>query len=1052
MQKINLKRQNSLWSHFKEKKQVRQLVMMACMLLAVTISYGQSIQVHGTVQDETGVAIAGASVIVSGSGGKTGTLTDSTGAFSLQIPEKGGSLEVSAVGYEKVIIKTMGTQSIPIVLKAAAGSLDEIVVIGYSTQKKRDVTGAITSVTAKQIEERQAVTLEDALQGQAAGLMVINNAGEPGESGSIQIRGGSTFSSAGNAPLYVIDGVVGASADNINPSDIESVDVLKDAASGAIYGSRAANGVIIITTKMGMLNKPQVNLNYLHNFGYLAHKLRQANATEVRLYRNEQKSNLNGTAGGSTDSLNPGFNADNDYQDALTRLANKDQYDISLSGGSKNIKYYNSVRYVDDKGLILNSWAKLLQIRTNIDFQASKKIKFSTRFSFGYRDRNNINEGNTINQTFQRPTNFALYLPDGSLTGYVSGRRNPLSVALYEVNLNDRYSATLFQQMEYNIVRGLKFTTNITADYDEGRTVKFSPKILSSNNPLKNSGSEAWSRSIGWQYQAYLNYNKTIAKDHSFTGLLGFSAEKTQRNNSIISGTDYVNEHILTLNSAGTIVPAKTNTGASGNSLASIFGRIGYSYLGKYNFNGTVRRDGSSRFGKQNIWGNFYSGAVAWRFTSEHFMDWAKNILTDGKLRLSYGQTGNESIGNYDAIQRYGFGSYFYNGVSGIATGSSFGNPTLSWENNTQKNIGIDLTFLKGRLGITSDYYIKTTTDLLYNQPLPVETGFNSVRVNLGSFETKGFEFSLNATPVQTKDFRWDLIANLSVERGRVKQLPGGSFISGNSGSGGGAGWLIREGGRLGDFYGWKALGVYAYDESNAYDDNWNRLDPVFDGSGVFQGYTQNGKPYNGDVHSLYNTGVKLRGGDIIFDNVAKDSVIDDNDRQVLGNAQPSFYGAIINTLSYKGFSLSFTFNTTWGNDLYNNAAQALNNYRTTHIIPQPYVIYNAWRRPGDITDVPEVSRKNTSGNMRMNSRYIEDGSFIRLSYVRLTYKLPAAIARTIFTRDLSVYVYGSNLITWTNYSWFDPEFTSNDPLQLGQDNGRYPRRREVGLGLNIHF
>lgn len=1052
MQNVKMKRVDSLKAHLKNVKRIRYFLMLAMTLFTATLTYAQQIVVEGKVKDETGKAISGASVVLIGSPVKTGSLTDSSGFFSLQVPGPASRLEFTAVGYAKQTIEAENAGPVDVVLKAEDGSLDEIVVIGYSTQKKRDITGAITSVSAKQIEERQAVTLADALQGQAAGLMVINNAGEPGESGSIQVRGGSTFSSAGNAPLYVIDGVVGASPENINPSDIQSVDVLKDAASGAIYGSRAANGVIIITTKIGIASKPQVNLNYLHNFGSLAHKLRQSNATEVRLYRNEQRSNLDGTSGGSTDSLNPGFNADNDYQDALTKLANKDQYDISLSGGSKNLKYYNSVRYVDDKGLILNSWAKLLQIRTNIDFQASDKLKFSTRFSFGYRDRNNINEGNTINQTFQRPTNFALYLPDGSLTGYVSGRRNPLSVALYEVNLDDRYSATLFQQMEYKIIHGLKFTTNITADYQETRDVNFSPKILSSNNPLKNSGNEAWARRIGWQYQAFLNYNKTIAKDHSLSGLLGFSAEKTQRNNSLITGSDYVNEHILTLNSAGTIIPAKTLTGASGNSLASIFGRIGYSYLGKYNFNGTFRRDGSSRFGKENIWGNFYSGAVAWRFSEEPFMQWASGVLTDGKIRLSYGQTGNESIGDYDAIQRYGFGSYFYDGVSGIATGSSFGNPTLSWENNTQKNLGIDLTFLEGRLGITSDYYVKTTTDLLYNQPLPAETGFNAVRVNLGSFETKGFEFSLNASPVETPEFRWDLIANFSVERGRVRQLPGGSFISGNSGSDGDAGWLIREGGRLGDFYGWKALGVYAYDESNAYDDNWNRLDPVFGADGAFQGYTRDGKPYDGNIHSLYNTGVKLRGGDMIFENVVKDSVINDNDRQVLGNAQPSFYGAIINTFTYKGFSLSFTFNTTWGNDLYNNAAQSLNNYRTTHIIPQPYVIYNAWRKPGDITDVPEVSRKNTSGNMRMNSRYIEDGSFIRLSYLRLTYKLPEKIAKKIFTKDLSVYAYGSNLITWTNYSWFDPEFTSRDPLELGQDNGRYPRRREIGLGLNIHF
>jgi len=1006
--------------------------------------------ITGKVSGPDGNGIEGATVNIKGT--QTSTVTNTTGDYSIKVPGSNSILVFSFVGFTTKEEKIGDRTTISPTLITTASDLDQVIVIGYGTQKKRDVTGAITSVSAKQIQERQAVTLEDALQGQAAGLFVINNAGEPGATGTIQIRGGSTFSSAGNAPLYVIDGVVGASPDNINPSDIQSIDVLKDAASSAIYGSRAANGVIIITTKRGIEGKPKITANYLHNFGILAHKLRQANASEVRLYRNEQAANLNGTSGGSTDSLNPGFNADNDYQNALTRLAQKDQYDLSISGGAKNVNYYNSVRYVNDKGLILNSWAKLLQLRTNIDFQPSTRFKFSTRLSFDYRNRNAINEGNTINQTFQRPTNFALYLPDGSLTGYVSGRRNPLSVALYEVNLENLYTATIFQQIDYNIFSNLNFTTNIAADYSEGRNVDFDPKILSSNNPLQNSGSEAWSRSIGWQYQAFLNYNKTIARDHNIIGLVGFSAERTQRNNSLISGTDYVSERILTLNSAGTIVPSKTYTGASANSLASLFARLGYSYKGKYTFNGTFRRDGSSRFGKDNIWGNFYSGAVAWRFSDEKFMNWARNTLTDGKLRISYGETGNESIGNYDAIQRYGFGSNFYNGVSGIATGTAFGNPTLSWENNVQKNIGLDLTFLGGKFNVTTDYYIKTTTDLLYNQPLPVETGFNTVRVNLGSFETKGFEFSINATPVRTKDFDWNIIGNISVERGTVKQLPGGSFIAGNSGSSGSAGWLVQEGGRLGDFYGWKAMGVYAYDQSNAYDDNWNILKPNFDANGNFTGYTENGKEYTGKVHSLYNTGTKLRGGDIIFDNVTKDSVIDDKDRQILGNAQPDFYAAIINTLRYKQFSLSFTFNTNWGNKIYNNAAQALDNYGTTHIIPQPYVIYHAWRKPGDITDVPEVRRKNTSGNMRMNSRFLEDGSFIRLSYVRLSYTLKPEIVKKVFAQGLSAYIYGSNLLTWTNYSWFDPEFSSSDPLQIGQDNGRYPRRREIGLGLNINF
>lgn len=1012
-----------------------------------SILHAQSTRITGTVKNVKGDPLQGVSVMEKGK--STGATTDASGVYSLQVSNPKAVLVFTLIGHIGKEEKAGRSQKLDIVLNEGTVNLDEVVVIGYGTQRKRDVTGAITSVNAKQIEERQAVNLADALQGQAAGLLVINDAGEPGAEGSVTIRGGSTFSSAGNSPLYVVDGVVGANASSLNPNDIQSIDVLKDAASSAIYGSRAANGVIIITTKRGRDGKPRIDFRALQVYGKLAHKLRQANSAEVRLYRNLQAGNLNGTSGGSTDSLNPGFNADNDYQDALTQTAIKGQYDLGISGGTKTLNYYNSIRFMDDKGLIINSWAKQVQLRSNIDFTPSERFRFSTRFQFGYRYRNDINEGNTINQTFQRPSNFALYLPDGSLTGYVSGRRNPVSVALNEVNEDKRYDAQLFSEMQYKIVKSLSFTTNFTFKYTNTHDLNFSPKILSSNNPTSNSGSEGFSTSTEWQYQAYLNYDKTFG-DHKAFALAGFSAEKAQNNSTTTEARDYANETIIAISSAETILPAEYT--ASANSLASFFGRAGYSYKGRYSINGTYRYDGSSRFGKENSWGGFPSVGFAWRFSDENFMKWSTRILNDAKFRVSYGIVGNERIGNYDAIQRYGFG-YYYNGVSGVAFGNSFGNPQLSWESLVQTNIGLDLTLLNGRLNIVADYYVKTTRDLLYSRPLPRETGYQNVRMNLGAFETKGFDFQLAAIPVSKKDYDWNIIANFSKYVGKVKSLYNGeSFQTGNTSDGGNAGWIVREGERLGDFYGWKALGVYAYDQSNAYNDNWQMLTPVFDNSGTFTGYTFEGKSYSGNVNSLYGKGVKLKGGDVIFENINGDNTIDDNDRKVIGNAQPDFYAALINTVRYKQFSLSFTFNMMWGHEIYNNAAQTLDNYNTTHIIPRPATIYKAWRKQGDITDVPEVVRKNNTGNFRMNTRFLEDGSVIRLSYVRLTYALRREIAKKIFASGINAYLYGTNLLTWTNYSWYDPEFSSSDPLTTGQDSGRYPRRREIGVGINVNF
>lgn len=1007
----------------------------------------KNIKVTGVVTDSKGAPIKGVSVMQKGL--NSGTMTDAEGRYSIAVPDGQTVLVFSAIGYLEKQENVNDRDKIDITLFESISDLDDVVVIGYGTQKKRDVTGAITSISAKQIEERQAVNIADALQGQAAGLLVVNNSGEPGAESSVTIRGGSTFSSAGNEPLYVIDGVVGANGNNINPNDIQSIEILKDAASSAIYGSRAANGVIIITTKKGQEGKPKIDVRYLRNYGFLAHKLRQANASEVRLFRQKQSPNSSG-AGSSTDSLNPGFNADNDYQDALTRVAKRDQVDLGLSGGSKTLNYYTNMRYVNDQGLILNSWGKQVQARTNLDFVPNEKFKFITRYQFGYRKRNNINEGNTINQTFQRPTNFTLYYPDGSLTGYVSGRRNPLSVALYEVNNEEQFNAQLFNEIQYAILKNLRFTTNYTFIYTQGYDLDFSPKILSSNTPLSNNGGEGFDRSTQWQYQAFINYDPRFGKNHSINLTAGFSAEKSDNKSTYTEARNYATEAIIAINSAQTILPAEFN--ASGNTLASFFGRLGYSFKGKYTINGSVRYDGSSRFGKDNSWGLFPTIGAGWRISDEQFMQWAKPLLSDARFRASYGKVGNERIGNYDALQRYGFGRY-YNTISGVAFGNSFGNPKLAWESLIQANFGLDISLLKNRISIAIDVYDKTTKDLLYNRPLPRETGFNSVRVNLGSIQTKGFEFQVNATAISTKNLNWNVVANYSRYKSIVKTLYNGeSFISGNTADGGNAGWFIREGGQLGDFFGWKALGVYAYDESNAYNENWDRLTPNFDAAGKFSGYSYNGQPYTGIVQSLYGRGSKLRGGDVIFENLNRDSVIDDRDRLILGNAQPKFFAAIINTLTYKQFSLSFTFNTTWGNKIYNNAAQTLDNYGPTHIIPRPQTIYAAWFKPGDITNVPEVSRRQTTGNMRMNDRFLEDGSFIRLSYARLTYNLKPQWAKTIFSRGASLYVYGSNLVTWTNYTWFDPEFPSGDPLQMGQDNGRYPRRREVGVGVNVNF
>lgn len=1007
------------------------------------------IPVTGQVADDKG-PLPGVSVKIKGT--NLGVLTDNNGRFTINVPDGNSILVFTFVGYVSTEVTVGDRKSINVTLKESATDLNEVIVTGYGQSvTKRDLTGAISTISAKQIEERHPINLVDALQSQASGVLVVNDSGEPGASGSIQIRGGSTFSTAGNAPLFVIDGILSPSADNVNPNDIQSIEVLKDAASAAIYGSQAANGVILITTKRGQAGKPLINAQYARIYGVMAHKLGQPNSKDLRIERNLYNGNSPDKPTTTNDSLNVVFNSDNDNQDVITQLAKKDIIDFGVSGGEKNITYYSSLRYINDEGLIVNSYSKTLQARFNLDYQVSPRFKYSNRLSFGYNTNNNINEGNTINQAFQRPSNLALYYPDGSLTGYISGRRNPLSVALLEVNVTNTYTGDLFNQIDYTISKDLRLTNNFDFGLSTPHNVFFDPKLLSSASPTVNSGKESFAVNTNWAYQGFLNYNKKLG-DHLITAVAGVSAEKTQNNNFKIAGSNYANESIYTSNVAGTIDLTNTNTNAGSTSRESFYARAGYNYKSRYLLSVVYRKDGSSKFGSSNQYGNFYGASAAWRFSDEPFMAWSRNFLEDAKLRLSYGQVGNDRIPANSNLLIYTFGSSFYNAVNGVVLSDQFGNSQLKWESNIQKNIGMDLQFFKGRLNISADYYQKVTKNLLYQRNIPVETGFTNVYVNVGDVTNKGVELSVNATPVTSRNFSWNINASLSIERNRIKSLYNHQpFLA----SSGGATYLVQEGGKIGDFYGYKGLGVYQYDASNAYDGNWNRLTPVgvsADGK-TASGYTLNGQTYSGTVHHMYAGGALLLGGDMIFDNVQKDSVIDANDRQVLGNAQPSFYGAIINTINYKQFSLSFTFNTLWGGEAYVSARQTLDDLSTSGIVADNYTTYHSWKNQGDITDVPYMGRKHSTANFPgTQTRFLENTSFIRLSYAKFTYNLPSNIASRIKLKNIGAYVYGANLLTWTNYSWYDPEFSSGSALTPGNDGGRYPRRREFGFGINVNF
>ncbi|MBO9565698.1 MAG: TonB-dependent receptor [Niastella sp.] len=1022
-------------------------LFVLCSLLLYTSAQAQSRQITGVVTDLKGNPLPGVSVNLKGT--TTGATTNAEGKYTLTVPDDKAVLEFSFVGYltkeEKVGAKT----TISLSLSESTSNLDDVVVIGYGgKQKKRDVTGSISSVSSKQIEERQPVNLFDALQGQGAGILVVNDGGgAPGAEGTIQIRGASSLN-AGNGPLYLVDGVINPNGSSINPMDIERIEVLKDAASASIYGSRAANGVIIITTKKGKEGRPRIDLNFTNTFGKLAHKLPMNNAQGVREFRRLQ--NDNPGAGGNTDSLNPGFNADNDLQDLLLgETGRKTQINLGVAGGRQGLSYYTGLNYLEDKAIIPNSYIKRVQARTNIDYQATPKLKFGSNITFVWQKGNAIPVGRTVNVAFDRPAFSRIFYPDGSLTSYIGSKRNPLANALYEINQTETMSGQLNNNIQYQIYKDLTFTTMFNAILENRQNINFSPRFLSANKD-QNSGSNEMAKNFFWEYQAFFNYNKKIG-DHSIQGTVGFSADKRRNDLTHTEYRNVVNEEIF-VTFPSYIFPLQSYTDAVGVTSQNVFTRWNYSYKGTYNVSGVYRRDGSSRFGPQNKYGNFFSGSASWRFSDAKWMEWAAGFLNDARIRAGYGQVGNDQIGYYDHLTKYQFAGS-YGGVGSAVTSNRFGNNFIKWETVIQKNAAIELSFFKGRLNFSAEYYIKTTKDLLYDRPLANETGFTVVTTNVGSIENRGLEFVVGGTPIVAKNFNWDISGNISFERGKIIELADGvPFVAGSK-------WYVEPGGPIGNFFGWRNLGVYQWDESNAYTANWEKLTVVLDKDGkpLYENgkavYTYKGAPYTDKVYSLYDPAGKFRGGDTEWKNMNGDSLINDADRHVIGNYQPDFYLGIINNFRYKQWGLSVLINASSGGVIY-NTLQYNANYPSNTGPGSPQVLANSWRKPGDIATMPYYPQRTNRGSLKAggNSLYLEDRSFIRLSSVRLTYTLKPTWSKKVYAKGITAFVFGYNLLTYTNYSGYDPEFSSGNVLTPGEDGGKYPKRREVGIGVNLNF
>jgi TonB-linked SusC/RagA family outer membrane protein len=999
-------------------------------------------KVSGTVKDRSGAGLPGVTVRVKDQPG--GVSTDNDGKFTISVAAN-AVLQFNMIGYT-TMEKKVTSGVLNVVLQESLNDLDEVVVTGFGGRVKRsDLTSAVSSVSAKDIQERQPVDLLSALQGKASGVTVTTDGG-PGAEGTIQIRGVTTLN-GGAGPLYVVDGVITDNGRNINPQDMASIEILKDAASASIYGAQAANGVILITTKKGVEGKPRVDLQYTHLFGKLAHKLPQSNSQEVRAFRRMQTP-ASAAAGSNTDSLNVAFNSDNDLQDLLLgNTGQRNQINASLAGASKTFNYFSSINYTDDKSIVINSFAKTLQTRLNISYQALPTLKYTSNVSLYYQNKNEIPIARTVNVIFDRPAFSLIYYPDGRVTSYIGSKRNPVANAMYETNKTETFSAQVNNQLDFDITKHIKWTTLFNLAYETPQYTFFAPRYLSPNRDT-NSGINELEKKFRYEAQTYFNYNQSF-KDHNVSATLGANAI---RRTDDLFHLEYLNtaSEEVTVTLPAYLTSSKSYTSGFASTNQAIFARVNYDYKSKYLVSGVYRNDGSSRFGPENKRGSFFSGSLAWRFSAEKFMDWSKSFLDDAKIRASYGRVGNDQIDDYSAITKVQFDGN-YNGVGGASYNTTIGNPLIKWETGIQKNLGLDLVFLKGRLNFTGELYEKESKDLLYQKQLVKETGFSTVIVNLGSIVNKGVEFTVSATPIAKKNFTWNVDANIYFERGTIKELAGGvPFIAGNK-------WYVQEGGKIGDFYGWKNLGVYQWNESNAYNDNWDKLTVVLGAdnkplyvNGKAQ-YTFDGQPYTGTVHNMYDPSGKFVGGDTEWANVKRDSLIDDGDRHVIGNAQPKFNVGFGNTFTYKKFSLNIFFNASIGGDIYNTLLYNANN--PTQTGPgNPDVLYNSWQKQGDIAKYPYYPNRPSRGNLKANgnSAYLESRSFIRLASTRLAYNMEPEMAKKLYLKGVTAFIYGTNLLTWTNYRGYDPEFSTSNPLTPGDDVGKYPKRREFGFGLNI--
>ncbi len=991
--------------------------------------------VSGRVTDEAGEGLPGVNILVKGT--QRGTISLSDGRFELVVPDGNNTLIFSFVGYLTREIEVGARSTIDVSLNVDQKSLEEVVVVGYGTVKKSDLTGSVASIKEEDIKATPMVALDRALQGRAAGVMVTQNSARPGGATTIRIRGTGSVN-ASNEPLYVIDGFpTTGNLNSINPNDIESIEILKDASATAIYGSRGSNGVVMVTTKRGREGHSNVNFESYYGVQTVRRKIPLLNAREYAEFINEARVNGGGAPyfdGSSADrpsvsSLGAGTN----WQDEVFREAPIQSYQLSFTGGETKTRYAISGSYFNQQGIILNSYFKRYSLRANLDREVKPWLKIGLSMQGAYGDVNNarteteggINSGVTNAAINFAPT-FPVYNAAGNYyrdQGPLNGNNvdNPLGIAseITDAVLTTRILANVFADV--SLARGLTFRTSWGGDLFNSKSNYYATRLIALGANTNGRASVSAFQTIDWLNENTLTYSRGIGTSHALTALIGYTTQAYRNEGVTANAVDFNDDFALyhNLGAGATLqVPASS---AGSWSLISYLARVNYGFDNRFLLTLTARQDGSSRFGPSNKYGFFPSGALAWRVINEKFMQDQRSI-SDLKFRFSYGLTGNQEIGDYRYLSSIAVAAYAFGGANPVRTNggapNGVSNLDLRWEKNAQTDIGFDLGVLNNRVQLTADYYIKTTSDLLFNVNIPLSTGYPASLMNIGKVRNRGVELSLSTINIDKGALRWSTEVNFAFNRNEVMTLDGRpDFLTGD-----GASHLnvsntvqLKVGEPLGNFYG-----------------------------RVFDGIFQNQEEINNSAQKAAHP------GDIRYVDLNSDGVIDDKDRTVIGNGYPEFFGGINNTISYKGFDLNFFFQGSYGNAILNYGRFDL--YSLNGNNNQSREVLDRWTPANPSNSIP---RANSAGGQRiLSSFHVEDGSYLRLKTLSVGYNLPKTLLNQAKIQSAKIYFSAQNWLTFTRYQGYDPEVSryGTSSISQGMDYGGYPTAKTALIGINLTF